>query len=286
MKLPIMYFKSDPSEYCRITVGGKVVAEDKGISRLILPYKTNVEKIRTSLITQPYSFVEITSDNQQITIQGSYVYNANEPKKVLDNFNCSIDPRQNDSEDFTDISDQIKNNIRGVAKQYIQKTSLEDMLKQSATLEEEISKKITASSVLSNLGLNVQTIYVNQITPEAAIAKALGAVYREGLLTTENKATYDRRAEAVMQEKQIKENELNNSIALERQRKELVTLQEANARIEGAYKAQVLKMELDSYNEINPEILKAHALIQLSKNNQGLTTLAFGSNMLLSGESK
>ena len=287
MNTPVIYFKANPNEYCRITVGGKVAAEDKGISKLIWPFKTTVELVSTSLMNQPYSFPEVTSDNQQVTIQGSYLYNAQTPNKVLDSFNCAINPREKHHKgDFDEISEQITNSIRGVAKQYIQKTSLEDMLKKSEELAEEISKKITASPILSGLGLSVQTIYVNQITPEPAIAKALGAVYREGLLTTENKATYERRANAVMQEKQIKENELNNNIALEQQRKELISLQEANAKIEGAYQAEVLKMGLDIYQGMDPETIKAHALIVLGKNAQNITTLAFGSSLLTTAENK
>ncbi len=285
MDLPVMYFKANPNEYCRITVGGKVKAEEKGLSALIWPFKTTVEIVNTSLMNQPYSFPEVTSDNQQVTIQGSYIYNANVPDKVLSNFNCTINPRQkNYKGDFNEISEQITNSIRGVAKQYIQKTSLEDMLKQSENLAEEISKKITASSILSNLGLSVQTIYVNQITPEPAIAKALGAVYREELLTVENKATYERRANAVMQEKQIKENELNNTIALETRRKELIELQEFNARKEGAYQADILKMGLDIYSGMDSDTLKAHALIALGKNAQNVTTLAFSSGLLTTAD--
>jgi hypothetical protein len=93
MKAPIMYFKADPTDYCRITVGGKIKAEEKGVSKLIWPFKTTIEMINTSLMNQPYSFPEVTSDNQQVTVQGSFLYCAKEPEKVLNHFNCAINPR-------------------------------------------------------------------------------------------------------------------------------------------------------------------------------------------------
>ena len=285
MNTPIIYFKANPNEYCRITVGGKVKAEDKGISKLIWPFKTTVELVNTSLMNQPYAFPEVTIDNQFVTVQGSFLYRAQAPEKVLANFNCAIDPRERVyNGNFDEISEQITNNIRSVAKNYIQKTTLENMLTQSENLAEEISKKVTDSKVLTNLGLSVETIYVNQITPEPTIAKALGAVYREALLTLENKATYERRANAVMQEKQIKENEINNSIALEQQRKALIDLQETNAKAEGAYQAEVLKMGLAIYTGMDSETLKAHALIVLGKNAQNVTTLAFGPGFITTAE--
>jgi hypothetical protein len=158
------------------------------------------------------------------------------------------------------------------------------VLIQSEELKSEISTKVTDSQALSDLGLRVQTIYVNEITPDPVIQKALGAVYREALLTKENKATYDRRAEAVMQEKQIKQNELNNSIDLEKKRENLITLEESHAKIEGAYQAEVLKMGLDIYKGMDPETLKAHALIVLGKNAQNVTTLAFSSGLIAAPE--
>jgi len=231
MNAPIMYFKANPTEYCRISVGGKVKAEEKGASKLILPYRTSVEIVSTSLMNQPYTFLEVTADKQQVTVQGSFLYSAKEPKKVLSNFNCAIDPREKDNRgSFDEITDQITNSIRSAAKKFIQKTSLENVLIQSEELKSEISTKVTDSQALSDLGLRVQTIYVNEITPDPVIQKALGAVYREALLTKENKATYDRRAEAVMQEKQIKQNELNNSIDLEKKRENLITLEESHAK--------------------------------------------------------
>ena len=285
MNAPIMYFKANPTEYCRISVGGKVKAEEKGASKLILPYRTTVEIVSTSLMNQPYTFLEVTADKQQVTVQGSFLYKAQEPKKVLNNFNCAIDPRtEEDRGSFDEITDQITNSIRGVAKKYIQNASLESMLRQSEELKEDISTKISESKTLSDLGLHVETVYVTLITPEPSIQKALGAEYREKLLTQENQATYDRRAKAVMQERQIKENELNNAIDLEQKRKALIALEETNAKTEGAYKAEVLKMGIDIYKGMSTDELKAHALIALGNNAQNVTALSFSPSLLTTQE--
>ncbi len=284
MRLPWVYFKGEPTEFCRITSGGKVRKSGKGISKIITPFRTTVEIVDTSTIEKQYSFKETTKDNQEITIQGSFLYHVEDPEKVLENFNCAIDPRTKmfSTAGYKDISEPLVNAIRGAARKYVQKADLETILVSSEVLTQQVSREVLDSPTVTYLGLKVANLYVNQITPEPDIATALGATYREELLTKQQKAQYERRADGVEQEKAIKENELNNRIFLEKKREELIQLEAKNIEAEGASKAKVRQMEVDIFKGWDADQLKAYALLTLGSNAQKIETLTITPELLAS----
>lgn len=267
MKKPIVYFKSTPTQYCRISVGGKVKKEGKGASGFVMPFRTNIELLDTGIIEESFSFVEVTNDKQQVTIQGSFSYQVNEPEVVLEQHNLAVDPvsKAYIADEQPEIGEQLIHVIKGQAREIVQGEELENVLVMGEKLSNDVSTAVTGSKASKDLGLVVKSLYVTSITAEPAIAKALGAQYREQLLTTAQQAEYTRRAKAVKNEKEIEENEMKNKIDLEKQREELIGLQAKNAKAEGTYRAEVLGMELDTYKGMDAETLKAHALLKIGE---------------------
>lgn len=275
MKKLIQYFKATPTEYCRISVGGKTKQEGKGVSKLIIPYRTNVEIIDTSLTDKEFTFVETTNDNQQVTIQGSFTYKVIEPKKVLEQYNLAVNPKTKTyiADEQPEVGNQLIHLIRGNAREKIQTEKMEDVLIMGEKLSKEVSENVKKSKIANDLGLVVNSLYITAITAEPIIAKALGATYREKLLTTAQEAEYSRRAKAVEQEKEIEENQMNNQISLETQRKKLIELEAKNSEEEGKYKAKVLEMELKAYENMDAEKLKAHALLKIGEKAERIENL-------------
>ncbi len=282
MNKPIMYFKATPTEYCRISSGGKVKKEGKGVSKFIIPYKTNIEIVDTNNVDESFTFVEITKDNQKVTIQGSFTYKVQDPEKVLEQYNLSINPRTKQylADEQPEVGEQLKHLIRGNARKTIQTEELEKILLMNDTLTEQVSQHIKESETADELGLAVSSLYITAITAEPIIAKALGAVYREKVLTESQKAEYERRAKAIEQEKQIEENEMDNKITLEKQREELIALEAANAESEGKYQAKVAQMELGIYAGMDAETLKAHALLKIGEKADRIETLMITPDLL------
>ena len=81
-------------------------------------------------------------------------------------------------------------------------------------------------------------------------------------------------------QKAIQENELNNQIYLEEQRKNLVELQGQNIIDEAKYRANATKQELDVFGEIDPEKIRALALHELGKNADRIDTLTITPELL------
>lgn len=277
----IGYFRAEPTEHARISAKGKASKEGKGIGRFYLSARDSIELVRTTTIDQPVSFPEVTADKQQVTLQGGFLYRVKDPDKVFSRYDFSIDPRTKAyrSEDPVKLPEHILEVARTHARQIVQQTKLEDLLTMNDGLSRQVFEKIQQSPIVE-WGIEVGMLYFSNIAPQPEIARALGATYREGLLKQADRATYDRRAEAVTQERTIKENELKNSIDLEEKRKELVKLEGDNTMARAKYQADAAKLAILVYEGMDSDTLRAHALNELARNAQKIETLTITPELL------
>jgi len=280
--LGINYFKAEPAEYARISVNGKIRKEGEGISGFYLGHNTSIEMIGVTTIDQPFVFKEISNDNQELTIQGGFLYQVEDPTKVLKRYNLAIDPKSGTylSEDNTKIPEHIVQLIRANARRAVQKNSLEALLVMNDELSKSVGDELSKANLVDELGINVKMLYFESIKPAPEIEKALGTEYREGLLQKADVAIYERRAMAVEQERAIKENELSNLIGLEEKRTQLVRLQGDNTIAEAKYKTEAEKLSMTVFDGLNPETLRAHALYQIGKNAARIETLTITPEVL------
>jgi hypothetical protein len=143
---------------------------------------------------------------------------------------------------------------------------LEDALAATLQLADTVHERARAAPLLQEMGIDLLTITFTSIKPTPEIAKALEAEYREGLQKKADEAIYRRRASAVEQERAIKENELNNQIALEKKREALIALEGANERTRALVRRDVTELELAPYAGADPRVLLALALQKMGDN--------------------
>lgn len=278
----IGYFKAEPTEYARISVGDDVKKEGKGIKRWYLAHNTSIELVCTTVVNQPFQFNESTVDNQEVSLQGGFIYKVDDPKKILAVYNHSIDPKTKNylTEDPQKLPEHILEMARASARKVVQKKKLEELLVMADEISNSVSEEVSASSLLSELGVKVSTFYISGIKASPEITKALGATYREFLLRNADKATYERRAAAVEQERTIKDNELKTRIYLADKEKELVSLEGKNLKDRARDAAEAAKMQLNVYQGLSAEELKAHALLEFGKNAQRIQNFSVTPEML------
>ncbi|SRR3989344_2684561 len=276
------YFKAEPTEYARMSKNGTVKREGQGISGLYWKHSTSIELVNLGTIEQPFSFQEVSQDHQHLTFQGGFLYRVVDPGKTFARYNFAIDPRTKRplSEDATHLPEHILQLLRANARRQVQAKPLESLLTESDGIAASVFSEVTESPKIKDAGVIIETVYLLAPEPAPEIAKALGAVYREGLLQRADKATYDRRALAVESERAIKENELKNQIGLETRRAELVTLQGTNSMEEARYKADAAKLDLGVLQGMEADLLRAHALYQLGRNAARIENLTITTDVL------
>ncbi len=279
--LGIGYFKAEPNEYARITSGGKVKEEGKGIAGLFIEHCTSIELVGTTVIDKPFAFREVSRDNQEVNLQGGLLYRVTDPAKILSTYNHVIDPRTRSYK--TDDPTKLQEFILGVAqtesRRYVQARPLEDLLTAIDPLSTDVFDKVASSNKLTSLGIEVTSFYLSAITPSNQIANALAAEYREGLLKKADGATFDRRANAVEQEKAIKENELKNRAYLAEREKAVLALEGQNVVERATHEASGEKARLGAYSNMSADLLRAHALLLFGKNAENLQSFSMTPEM-------
>ena len=282
INLGIGYFKAEPAEYARISAGGRKRKEGNGVASFYLEHNTSIELVSTTTSDQAFGFREISKDNQEINVQGGFMYRITEPEKALAAYNFSIDPKTKRyvTEDAKKLPENLIQVIRASARRAIQKTPLEELLTMSDVLSKKVSEELAQSGLTDGLGIKVETLYITAIKPMPEIEKALGTQYRENLLQKADEAIYGRRAKAIEQERAIQENELSNKISLEQKKAELVKLQGDNAIAEAKYDTEASKMAMSVFDTMDPEKLRAHALYQIGKNANRIETLTITPELL------
>lgn len=280
----INYFKAEPNEFARISVGGKVKKEGKGVSCFYLPFRTSVELVRVAATDQPFVFTEITKDKQEISIQGGLVYKIADPKQTLGVFDFTIDPhtKQYLTEGGEKFSQALVHLVQDNARRMVQGESLETLLVSSEVLSGGVLDSLRASDTVREMGVKMQMLYFSSIRPSPEIEKALGTTYREALLQKADEAVYARRALAVEKERAIEQNELATKIELEARRKEFVDLEGRNIIQQAEFRAAAAKKELEVYEGLDPATLTAHGIYQIGKNASRIGTLMITPDMLTS----
>ena len=263
----IKYFKAEPTEFVRITVGGKVKEEGTGISTIYLPFRTSVELVSVATNDQPFAFTETTKDNQVVTLQGGFLYKIESPEKILSKYNFSVDPVRKHymKEDHKKVSQYLLQEVQTIAKRYVQATELEKVLLASEDISKSVTNDVDSGKILEEFGISFTTTYFSNIKPTPEISKALEAKFRESLLQKADEAIYARRAVAVEKERQIQENELQTEIDIEEKRKELIKKEAENRLAESKSKSEAMKLELSVYESMDAKQLASLGFLKIGE---------------------
>jgi hypothetical protein len=293
--LGIGYFKGQPTDYILRYAAGSVRAEGMGLAFYYWRFNTQVVAVPTTAMDANFAFNEITSNFQEVTLQGQLTYRIREPKRAAELLNLRIDPvnYKYATEDLKALAQKIVNVVRIETRSEVEKRSLAEVLRDSRAIAKEVEQRVREAAVLNPLGVDLFGVFFLSARPTPEVAKALEAEFREGLLRQADEAIYARRGAAVDEERKIKQKELESDKALEQQRQALIDLQGANAlkeaenrgiamEKEAQYRARSSAVELAVLSGLEPRSLLAIALRELGQNAGKVGNLTITSEMLAS----
>ena len=260
------YVKFDPNDYVFVYKRGKARREGKGLSFWYLPRITSIVNVPIETKTRPFVFSEITSDYQNMTVQGEIIYCISEPKTIIEKVNFAVDSKtlKYISDDYTKISDRIVNVIKTMITKEMAQIQMTDAMRASEAIVKNVNSKVSANTYFKSMGIEITSFNILSILPNAETSRALEANAREKILKEADDAIYDRRNSALEQERKIKENELNTEIAVEKKKQEI---KEAQLEAERIVKEKRRKMmEDDMQFQIKQESEKLKLTNLVSKN--------------------
>lgn len=278
----ITYFKAEPTEYILAHTNGRVFREGPGKAFWYLPARTSIVLLPISTVDAPFVFNEITGNFQAVTLQGQVTYRITAPQTLSQLLNFTINPRtrQYRSEDPAKLAQRIVNIVQMQTRKGLQDLSLEEALRHSEPLARSVLAALRQEEALIEMGVECVSLFYTAIKATPEMTKALEAEVREALQKRADQAIYSRRADAVEQERKIKQNELATSILLEQRRQELVDLQGENSRKVATFEAEAIRIRLAPYQDLAPSQLLALAFRDFADNAQKIGNLTITSEIL------
>ncbi len=278
----LQHFKAEPTEYILAYKNGKVFRQGPGKAFWYWRHKTSIVMVPISTMDALFALNEGTRNFQTVTLQGQITYRIMEPQTVAQLLNFTINPRTRQylSDDPEKLNQRIINIVQTHTRKELQDLSLEDALRSAEPMARNVLNQIRQEQVLATMGIECLSLFFTSIKATPEMTKALEAEYREALQKRADQAIYSRRADAVEQERKIKQNELSTSIDLEQRRQDLVNLQGENARKQAAFEAEATRIQLAPFQTLDARLLVGLALRDLAENAKKIGNLTITSEIL------
>jgi hypothetical protein len=278
----IEYFKAEPTEYILAYRNGAVFRQGAGRAFWYWQPSTSIVLVPVSTIDALFVFNEATRNFQAVTVQGQITYRIASPETVAGLLNFTINPRTHKyrSEDPEKLQQRIVNVVQMHTRDELQGLALEDALRSAEPLARSVLARMRAEQSLALLGVECLSLFFTSIKATPEMAKALEAEAREALQQRADQAIYARRADAVEQERKIKQNELSTAVDLEERRRELVNLQGENARQQAAFAAEATRIGLAPYEALDQRLVLALAFRDFAENANKIGNLTITSEIL------
>jgi hypothetical protein len=278
----IKYFKGEPNAHILRYRGGAVVGDGPGLAFFYLAYNTSIAVIPTAAQAAHFIFNEATKDFQAIAIQGNLAYRITAPLEAAKSLDYTVDfkTRAHKTKDPEKLAQRLIDLIQANTRAQVIGLSLEEALTRVRDLAANVLASVKQEPVLNTFGVVVEGLHFTSVAATPEMKKALEADYREALQQRADQAIYARRANAVEEERRIKQREMDTEIELENRRKDLVDTQARNrlALAEAESKAEELKLRI--YGELAPQVLAGIALKDWASAGGQIGNLTLTSDML------
>jgi hypothetical protein len=274
----IRYFKAAPTTFVLQYVNGRVKRQGLGLSFFYFAPSSTLVAVPVGSTDVPFIFNETTADFQAVTVQGHLTFRVRDPQRLAALLDYSVGGDGSyRSDDPSKLPLRITYAAQNTMRSEIQSRPLRSDLVEADAIGRRVGESLATSPALEALGVELLGFSVLAIKPVPETAKALEAEARERLLRESDDAIYNRRNNAIEQERKIRENELNTEVAvqakqreieetrlqaqisLEEQRKQLVGTEAQNAKTRADAQAYLVEATLKPLTAMDPKALQVLA---------------------------
>lgn len=292
------FVKVQPTDYLLLYAKGRLAKQGAGMAAFYFAPTSSLVRVPMASVDVPFIFAEVTSDFQEVTVQGQLAYRVSDPVRLSKLLNYTLAPngRAYASDDPNKLGQRLVNHMQVLTRSQVGAMTLRQALAAGEDLVQTMRQGLQQSEVVGALGIEILGLSILAVKPTPETARALEAEAREQILKQADEAVYARRNSAVEQERAIKENELNTEVAvenkkrqireaqmeaeksvqrkrgelaeaematkvsLEEQNKKLVALATENARQEAEAKAYAISSSMKALSGVDPKVLQALAM--------------------------
>ncbi len=227
------HLRSEESSYVIHSNGGAPVREGRGLGFWFLPLSASIAEVPLDDRELPILFHGRSAEFQDVTVQAVATWRVADPSALAHRVDFSIDlqdgtwtqqPLEKMSTMLTELAQQL-------AWDYLAQTPLQEILAHGiGPIRALIRDGLTGDDDIRAMGIELVSIRIASVRPTPETERALQTPARERIQQEADRATFERRALAVKQERAIEENELQNRIELARQKRVLIEQEGANEK--------------------------------------------------------
>ena len=262
----VRYYRGEPSTHVMRFRAGRPVASGTGLSFWFAALDTAIAELPLDDRDLPFLFHGTSADFQDVTAQGVITYRVVDPLVLSSRVDFGVDVatgryRKTPTEQLAALLTQLTQQI---AFGWIAVRPLAEALAEgTAPLRDVLAAGLADETSLSHMGLEIVTVRVSAVSPNAEMEKALQTPAREHIKQEADEAVFERRAVAVEKERAIAENELANRIELTRREQALVEREGANERLRATEQSEAERIR--AVAEVGREQLRAQAEFEMAQ---------------------
>jgi regulator of protease activity HflC (stomatin/prohibitin superfamily) len=259
----VRHLRGTPTTWIRHQRRGTVAHEGVAQSFWYRPLTATLSEVPVDDRELPLLFHARTADFQDVATQATVTYRVADPARAAARIDFGVDP-DTGAWRATPL-DQVAGLLTELAQQYAVEVLARTPLQVAVTdglplVRDRVAAGLADDPRLTETGLEVVAVRVVAVRAEREVEKALQTPMREQVQQEADRATYERRAEAVNRERAIAENELQNQIELAKREEQLVAQRGANeqrrateaaaaAQVEAAARAERDRLEAQVQSE-------------------------------------
>jgi regulator of protease activity HflC (stomatin/prohibitin superfamily) len=258
----VRHLRGAPTLHVRHVRRGKLAHDGTGLSFFFRPLSAVLSEVPVDDRELPLMFHARTADFQDLAVQASVTFRVTDPATACARIDFSVDPdtgrwRGTPLEQVAGLlTETAQQQVIGLAAA----SPMTDVLADGVgEIRDRILHGLSTDPRLAETGITVIGARVVALRPEPEVEKALRTPAREQIQQDADRATYQRRALAVEQERAIAENELQNQIELARREEQLIARRGANARRQAEEGAAASRIETAAQADREQQLAEARA---------------------------
>ena len=254
----IRYCKFPPTYHVIHYKNGSIRKDGLGLSFFYYAPNSDLAKVPITSQSVPFVFQELTSDFQEVTVQGNFNYRVTDAQEISKSLDFTVDANGSyRSDDPQTLNERLTQLIQARARTFTQKSALTEVLNANDALITHIKTGLEHDEFFARLSVVIEDVTVESISASPDMTKALQANTREKLLLQADQAMHQRRQTSVEMERKIQELELETEISIEQQRTELIDQKVENDKKEADAQAYGLNASLEPLKEVDWRLLMA-----------------------------
>ena len=227
---------------------GQLVRSGRGLSFWFRHLSASIAELPIDDREIPFLFHGRSADFQDVTTQGIVTYRVVSPERLAErvDFSISFDHGGYRKQPLDQLAQLVTQLAQQLALTYIAEQPLRTILTEGiAVLRKRITAGLSGEGGVDDTGIEIASVRIAAIQPTSELERALQTPTLEAIHKEADEATFERRAQAVMKERAIQENELQNQIELARREEQLIEQQGQNQRCAAIEQGEAVRIEAE-----------------------------------------